>query len=80
MLIKSKKVKKLQRTVHMIEEVDQEIIRRTQVSDRGYSAELNYICKKYFAMIADSNKKAVDMSKGSDRIQRTEHQSPVMDE
>lgn len=79
MQLKLKKVKKIQSSLHLSPSIDNEIRRRTTVTKRTFSSEIEYILEKYFAQTEKNNNDAVLMAEKHSSLQ-TELQSPLTDE
>lgn len=79
MKLKLKKIKKIQSSLHLSPNIDEEVRRRTIVSKRSFSSEIEYILEKHFARTQQSNKEAIAMAQIGTSLQ-TEQLSHVMDE
>lgn len=79
MQLRLKKIKKIQSSLHLSPSVDEEVRRRTIVSKRSFSSEIEYILEKHFTQTALNNEEAIKLAEKHTSLQ-TEQQSPLMDE
>lgn len=65
MPLKVKKLKKVQRTIHVTEELDIELLSMLPLTNRTYSAEIEYIIRQYLNNINKNNARAIAMASGT---------------